>query len=198
MHKQCINVSRPVQMLFFFFNKDDVLNVSFHRTINSYHLTRSRKMRFFMIWPIFHIPHQRQYVGRSEAIKYETAFKHRPGAGTTPLRPARPIEVRPHSTGKAATRLSGQRKPADTFSPHSASVNWILKYNLSSVRYRCGVILPLPPMQEGLGVFHMEREGGVLWHCESLPHTHTHIYTTHGIWPRGGFYLTFTVPEVRL
>lgn len=26
----------------------------------------------------------------------------------------------------------------------------------------------------------------------------THTYTTHGIWPRSGFYLTFTVPEVRL
>jgi len=26
----------------------------------------------------------------------------------------------------------------------------------------------------------------------------SHTYTTHGIWPHSGFYLTFTVPEVRL
>lgn len=61
----------------------------------------------------------------------------------TPL--PRPTRAWPHSTSKPATLLSGQRKPADTFSPHSASVNWILKYNLPSVRYWCAVIFFPPP-----------------------------------------------------
>jgi len=46
---------------------------------------------------------------------------HRSGSSATP--PAPPIRACPHSTSKAATLLLGQQKPADTFSPHSASVN---------------------------------------------------------------------------
>lgn len=91
----------------------------------------------------------------------------------------RPIRAWPHSTSKAATLLSGQRKTADTFSPHSASVNWILKYNLPSVRYWCGVIFSLPYWRKGWVYFIRdgrleERSGRGGYDTVHLTFTHIH------------------------